>query len=60
LKEAREALEKDMIQGALARNKGNLTRTASELGVSRPSLYDLMDKLGIARKQEKQKTLRPV
>jgi len=51
LKEAREALERDMIQGALARNKGNLTSTASELGVSRPSLYDLMDKLKIARKQ---------
>ena len=60
LKEAREALERDMVQGALARNKGNLTSTASELSVSRPSLYDLMDKLGIARKQEKQKTSRPV
>ena len=51
LKKAREALERDMVQGALARNKGNLTSTASELGVSRPSLYDLMDKLKIARKQ---------
>ena len=50
LKEAREALERDWVQGALARNKGNLSRTASELGVSRPSRYDLMDKLGIARK----------
>lgn len=50
LKEAREALERDMVHRALARNKGNLTRTASELGISRPSLYDLMDKLGIERK----------
>ena len=25
-------------------------RTASELGISRPSLYDLMEKLGIERK----------
>jgi two-component system NtrC family response regulator len=49
LKEAREALERDMIQRALTRNKGNLTRTAAELGISRPSLYDLMDKLGIKR-----------
>jgi two-component system NtrC family response regulator len=50
LKEARKALEKDLVNRALARNKGNLTRTASELGISRPSLYDLMEKLGIERK----------
>jgi two-component system, NtrC family, response regulator len=49
LKEAREALERDMIHRALSRNKGHLTRTASELGISRPSLYGLMDKLGIVR-----------
>ena len=49
LKEAREALEKDMIHRALTRNKKNLTRTAAELGISRPGLYDLMDKLGIKR-----------
>jgi len=50
LKESREALERDMVQRALARNRGNLTSAASELGISRPSLYDLMDKLGIERK----------
>ena len=51
LKEAREGLERDLIQRALARNKGNLTRTASELGISRPTLYDLMDKLGLGAKR---------
>jgi two-component system NtrC family response regulator len=50
LKEAREALERDIVNRALARNKGNLTRTAAELDISRPSLYDLLDKLGIERK----------
>ena len=49
LKEARKALEKDLVHRALARNKGNLTRTAAALGISRPSLYDLMEKLGIKR-----------
>ena len=49
LKQAREALERDMIDNALSRNKGNLTRAASDLGISRPSLYDLMDKLGISK-----------
>lgn len=47
LKEAREALEKEIIQRALAKNKGNITQTATELGVSRPTLHQLIEKLGI-------------
>jgi len=50
LKDAREALERDMVKRALARNNDNMTRTADELGVSRPTLYELMEKLGIERK----------
>jgi two-component system NtrC family response regulator len=49
LKEAREALEKDFIERALTRNKGNMTKAAQELGVSRPTLYELMEKLGIEK-----------
>jgi two-component system NtrC family response regulator len=49
LKEAREELEKELIQKALAKNKGNMTRTAEELGVSRPTLYELLEKLGIEK-----------
>ena len=51
LKEAREALEKDIIQKALDRNKGNITKAAEELGVSRPNLYELMEKLGIEKEK---------
>ena len=47
LKEAREAIEKELIERSLARNKGNITKAAVELGVSRPTLYDLMQKAGI-------------
>lgn len=47
LKEAREAVERDFIQRALAKNKGNVTKAAAELGISRPSLYELMEKLEI-------------
>jgi two-component system NtrC family response regulator len=47
LKEAREALEKDLIQRALSRHKGSVTHAASELGISRPTFYELMEKLGI-------------
>jgi two-component system NtrC family response regulator len=50
LKEARETLEREMIHRALAVKKGNLTRAAADLGISRPSLYDLMDRLSIERK----------
>ena len=49
--EAREALERDLVQRALARNKGKVTQAAADLGVSRPTLYELMEKLGIARRQ---------
>jgi two-component system NtrC family response regulator len=49
LKDARENLERDMIQNALRKHSGKIAPAAAELGVSRPTLYDLMDKLGIAR-----------
>lgn len=51
LREAREALERDFIQRALVRHPGNLTQAAAELGISRPTLYDLMEKLGIGEKK---------
>lgn len=49
LKEAREALERQMIWQALQRHSGSISRAAEELGVSRPTLYELMAKLGIQR-----------
>jgi two-component system NtrC family response regulator len=50
LTKARQAVERQMVEAALARNKGNLTRAAAELEISRPSLYELIDKLGIPRR----------
>jgi two-component system NtrC family response regulator len=47
LKEAREALERDLIERSLSKHKGSITQAATELGISRPNLYDLMEKLGI-------------
>ena len=49
LKDARETLEKELILKAIARNENNLTKAASDLGISRPTLYDLMGKLGIPK-----------
>ena len=49
LKEAREAIERKLVLTALARNQDNMTKVAEELGISRPTLYELMEKLGIER-----------
>lgn len=47
LREAREGLERDLIQRAMSRHQGNITQAAAELGISRPTLYDRMGKLGM-------------
>lgn len=49
LKEAREALEKEMIRESLRRHGGKITAAAAELGVSRPTLYEMIEKLGIQK-----------
>lgn len=49
LKEAREAVEREMVQQALKRHLGRISSAAAELGISRPTLYELMEKLGISR-----------
>jgi two-component system NtrC family response regulator len=49
LREERERLERAIIERALRKRDGNLTQVAVDLGVSRPTLYDLMEKLGITR-----------
>jgi len=49
LKEAREAVEREMIQKALRKHGGKIAPAAGDLGISRPTLYELMDKLGLKR-----------
>ncbi|MEA3470869.1 MAG: PEP-CTERM-box response regulator transcription factor [Thermodesulfobacteriota bacterium] len=48
LKNARDILEKELIVKALNKNKGNVSKAADDLRISRPSLYALMEKLGIS------------
>ena len=47
LKSARERLDIDMIRTTLSACGGNVAKAAEELGVSRPTLYDLMKKYSI-------------
>ncbi len=49
LREARENIEREIVQDTLRRHGGKITSAAVELGISRPTLYELMEKLGIPR-----------
>jgi two-component system NtrC family response regulator len=49
LKTARETVEREMIVQALRKHSGKIAPAAAELGVSRPTLYELMEKLAIVR-----------
>ncbi|MBD3304953.1 PEP-CTERM-box response regulator transcription factor [candidate division KSB3 bacterium] len=49
LKEAREKLEIQLLTDALERNQGNITQTAKDLGVTRPTVHDLMKKYEVAK-----------
>ena len=49
LREARDTVEREVVQDALRRNGGRISATAAELGISRPTLYELMERLGVTR-----------
>lgn len=52
LRVVRQSAETLAIRQALARSGGNISRTAELLGVTRPTLYDLMAKYGIRDSSE--------
>jgi len=47
LKAAREVADRKMIRRALARSDGNISASAKILGISRPTLYDLLKQYGM-------------
>jgi two-component system NtrC family response regulator len=47
LKQARLRAEEEALRRALAISRGNLSRAAELLGVTRPTLYDLLEKTGL-------------
>jgi len=47
LRTIRESAEKNAIVAAMGRVNGNMVKASEILGISRPTLYDLMHKLGL-------------
>jgi two-component system NtrC family response regulator len=47
LRAIRDNAEKNAIVAALGRVNGNMVKAAELLGISRPTLYDLMHRLGL-------------
>lgn len=47
LREAKEVLERELVAKALEEHKGNISKAARALGISRPTLYELMARYGL-------------
>lgn len=50
LKQVREAAEKQAVKRALSISNGNISNTASLLGITRPTLYTLIEKYSLQNK----------
>ena len=48
LREVRQNAESKAIRVALTRSYGNISKAAELLGITRPTLYDLMNKYGLS------------
>jgi two-component system, NtrC family, response regulator len=59
LKEAREAVEREVINRALRKHSGKIASAAAEMGISRPTFYELMEKLGIERTKREGEPVEP-
>ena len=49
LKEGRDEIDRELVIQALQRHRGNISSAAVDLEVSRPTLYELIEKLGIEK-----------
>jgi two-component system NtrC family response regulator len=56
LRARRDSREKDLVRLAMEKAEGNVSRAAAELGISRPTLYQLLSRYGLRKsKSEDQK-----
>ena len=56
LRASRESRERDLVRIAMEKAEGNVSRAAVDLGISRPTLYQLLERYGLKKtKSEDQK-----
>jgi len=56
LRTSRDSRERDLVRLAMEKADGNVSRAAADLGISRPTLYQLMARYGLKKtKSEEQK-----
>jgi two-component system NtrC family response regulator len=55
LKASRDHREKELVRLAMEKAEGNVTRAASYLGVSRPTLYQLLARYGLKKTKSEEK-----
>ena len=55
LRASRESREKDLVRLAMEKAEGNISRAATELGISRPTLYQLLARYGLKRPKIEEK-----
>jgi two-component system NtrC family response regulator len=58
LKASRDSREKDLVRLAWEKAEGNVSRAASELGISRPTLYQLLTRYGLKKQNISNKSTR--
>jgi two-component system, NtrC family, response regulator len=56
LREARDAAEHEAVIKAMGRCNGNIAHAADLLGITRPTLYNLLDKFGLRKANEQDDT----
>ncbi len=54
LRQARQDVERQTVIAALQRNRGNISRAAAEIGISRPTLHGLLEKYNLQSAQFRQ------
>ena len=60
LRELREAVERQAVTEALHRHGGKISGAAIELGISRPTMYELIEKLGLKKTDSSASDVPPV
>lgn len=59
LRASRDSREKDLVRLAMEKTEWNVSRAAVELGISRPTLYQLLTRYGLKREKSKDPNGKP-